>query len=185
MPVGDNGWPFAGGQLILPRPMHGQRRHLSRHQKEAHMYAKILVPLDGSPRAEAILPHATELARRYQAEVILLRVVEIPSISGFEGYDPKWHKETLAKLREEVSDYLEGVARQLQTAGVSVSHQVVNGPVVTCVLKAAEETGADLLAMASHGRCGIGRVFYGSVAAGILHRVDRPLLLIRSRQMDS
>jgi nucleotide-binding universal stress UspA family protein len=53
------------------------------------------------------------------------------------------------------------------------------------VLKAAEETGADLLAMASHGRGGIGRVFYGSVAAGILHRVDRPLLLIRSRQMDS
>ena len=149
------------------------------------MYTKILVPLDGSPRAEAILPHAEELAKRYQAEIILLRVVEIPTMTGFKGYDPKWHNETLAKLNKEASDYLEGIDQQLQAAGVSVSHQVVNGPVVSCVLKAAEETGADLIAMASHGRGGIGRVFYGSVAAGILHRVDRPLLLIRSRLMDS
>lgn len=145
------------------------------------MYAKILVPLDGSPRAEAILPHAEELARRHQAAISLLRVVELPSISGFEGYDPAWHKETLAQLRDEAARYLESVSQRLETEGVPVSHQVVNGPVVSCVLKAAEDSGADLIAMASHGRGGIGRVFYGSVAAGILHRVDRPLLLIRAR----
>ena len=149
------------------------------------MYTRILVPLDGSPRAEAILPHVEELAKRHQAEIILIQVVELPGISGFEGYDPAWHKETLAQLRKEASVYLEGVDQQLQTSGVSVTHQVVNGPVVSCVLQAAEENGADLIAMASHGRGGIGRVFYGSVAAGILHRVDRPLLLVRSRQMDT
>ena len=125
------------------------------------------------------------VSRRHQSEIILMRVVELPSVSGFEGYDPKWHKETLGKLREEATDYLEGIDQQLRASEVSVSHQVVNGPVVSYVLKVAAETGADLIAMASHGRGGIGRVFYGSVAAGILHRVDRPLLLIRSRQMDS
>ena len=149
------------------------------------MYTRILVPLDGSTRAEAILPHVEELARRHQADIILIQVVALPGISGYEGYDPAWHKEALAQLREQASDYLEGVDRRLQAKGVSVARQVVNGPVVSCVLQAAEENGADLIAMASHGRGGIGRVFYGSVAAGILHRVDRPLLLIRSRQMDA
>jgi nucleotide-binding universal stress UspA family protein len=148
------------------------------------MYSTILVPLDGSSRAEAILPHVEELARRHQAAIILLRVVELPSISGFEEYDPAWHKDALADLREEAARYLEDVHQRLQAAGVSVSHRICNGPVVSCVLKTAEEANADLIAMASHGRGGIGRVFYGSVAAGILHRVDRPLLLVRSRQVD-
>jgi nucleotide-binding universal stress UspA family protein len=128
------------------------------------------------------LPHVEELARRHQAAVALLRVVELPSISGFEGYDPAWHRETLEQLREEAADYLEVVDQRLKNEGIPVTHQVMNGPVVSCVLQAAEDAGADLIAMASHGRGGIGRVFYGSVAAGILHRVDRPLLLIRARQ---
>jgi nucleotide-binding universal stress UspA family protein len=148
------------------------------------MYSTILVPLDGSSRAEAILPHIEELARRHEAAVILLRVVELPSVSGFEEYDPAWHKETLTVLREEATRYLETVRQRLEAAGVRVSHQICNGPVVSCVLKTAADTGTDLIAMASHGRGGIGRVFYGSVAAGILHRVDRPLLLVRSRQAD-
>ena len=45
----------------------------------------------------------------------------------------------------------------------------------------AARENADLIAMASHGRTGLGRVFYGSVAAGVLHRADRPLLLIRAQ----
>jgi nucleotide-binding universal stress UspA family protein len=146
------------------------------------MYTTILVPLDGSPRAEAILPHAEELARRYQAKIILIRVVELPSISGFDGYKRGWHEEGLARLKAEATTYLESVGQRLQATDVSVSHQVLDSPVVSSILQAAEGTGADLIAMASHGRGGIGRVFYGSVAAGILQNVDRPLLLIRARQ---
>ena len=148
------------------------------------MYTRILVPLDGSPRAEAILPHAEELAKRYQAEIVLLRVVELSGISGFEEYDLTWHRETLELLRTESSKYLKGVDQRMQAAGISVSTEVCNGPGVSCILKTADSARADLIAMASHGRGGIGRVFYGSVAAGVLHRVDRPLLLIRSRPTD-
>ena len=52
----------------------------------------------------------------------------------------------------------------------------------TLKMKVAEREKADLIAMASHGRSGISRVFYGSVTSGVMQRVDRPLLLIRSRQ---
>jgi nucleotide-binding universal stress UspA family protein len=54
------------------------------------------------------------------------------------------------------------------------------GPVVRTILDVAQRENVDLIAMASHGRTGLARVYYGSVAAGVLHQVDRPLLLIRA-----
>jgi nucleotide-binding universal stress UspA family protein len=61
---------------------------------------------------------------------------------------------------------------------------VTYGPVVEGIINLAEKEGVDLIALASHGRGGLSRVFYGSVAAGLLHRVDRPLLIIRSRETE-
>jgi len=57
--------------------------------------------------------------------------------------------------------------------------------VVDAILQSAEQEKVDLIAMSSHGRGGLARVFYGSVAAGLLQRVDRPLLIIRSRHPES
>ena len=57
---------------------------------------------------------------------------------------------------------------------------VANGPIVERIIDVAGGEDADLIAIASHGRTGLSRVFYGSVAAGLLHRIDRPLLIIRS-----
>jgi nucleotide-binding universal stress UspA family protein len=59
---------------------------------------------------------------------------------------------------------------------------VVGSTIVDAICEAAELDKVDLIAMASHGRTGAARVFYGSVDAGVLHRVDRPLLIIRSRE---
>jgi nucleotide-binding universal stress UspA family protein len=55
-----------------------------------------------------------------------------------------------------------------------------DGPIVEEIINIADRENVDLIAMASHGRTGLPRAFYGSVAAGILHRIDRPLLLVRS-----
>ena len=69
---------------------------------------------------------------------------------------------------------------ELGSLGIDVKSATESGPVVSVSLDVAEREGADLIAMASHGRTGLGRVFYGSVAEGILHKADRPLLLIRA-----
>ena len=69
---------------------------------------------------------------------------------------------------------------EFREKGIEARTRVVYGPVVQAIIDAAEGKDADLIAMASHGRSGLSGVFYGSVAAGVLHRVDRPLLLIRS-----
>jgi nucleotide-binding universal stress UspA family protein len=146
------------------------------------MYNTILVPLDGSKRAEAILPHVEELAQRYDAKVIFLQVVEpIPLIVGPEGAHMALHQQELEQRTREAETHLAGLQGEFREKGIRARARIVYGPVVEAILHAAEREGADLIAIASHGRSGLSQVFYGSVAAGVLHRVDRPLLLIRSR----
>jgi nucleotide-binding universal stress UspA family protein len=145
------------------------------------MYKTIVVPLDGSKRAESILPHAESLARCLGARIVLLQVVE-PNVAMITPYDmvPYYDPKEAERLLGESRGYLIAKESELRAQGIDVKAVVESGPVVTVILDVAEREQADLIAMASHGRSGLGRVFYGSVAAGILHKADRPLLLIRA-----
>ncbi len=147
------------------------------------MYQTILVPLDGSPRAERILPHVEELAAKFASRVILLQVIE-PAVIMVSPYDiaPYNAVDEMQRQIAEAQSYLDGIESRLRDKGVQVKHCIEQGPVTPGILAVAEREQADLIAMASHGRSGLSRVFYGSVAAGILHRADRPLLLIRAQE---
>jgi len=150
------------------------------------MYECILVPLDGSQRAEAILPHVEELAMRFDARVIFLHVVEPPPIitdseimdsetSYLEGFQGQ-----MEEMKKQAGLYLESVQGKFREKGIESRVQISYGPVVEGIIGIAKSQDADLIAIASHGRSGLSRVFYGSVTAGILHRADRPLLVVRS-----
>ena len=144
------------------------------------MYAKILVPLDGSARAERILTHVEQMARSFGSNVILLRVVEpIVTVSSADVFIPA--NDTFAAKLAQARVYLDGVKTRFQEKRIEVESRVVGNTIVDAVCETAETEKVELIAMASHGRTGAGRVFYGSVAAGVLHRIDRPLLIIRSR----
>ena len=145
------------------------------------MYKTILVPLDGSKRAEVILPHVEELAQRFEAKVIFLGVIEPETvIVSAEPVFTQIDDEAIHQRLDMVKTYLNGMAGEFREKGITARIHFNQGPVVESIIQAAEKEDADLIAMASHGRTGLSRVFYGSVAAGILHRVDRPLLLIRA-----
>jgi len=145
------------------------------------MYHNILVPLDGSKRAEAILRHVEDLAGRYGATVIFLRVVEpVPLSVGLEGAYSLL-PEDFERWTKQAESYLSALQDQYREKGIEVQTRVAHGSPVEAITEVAESEGVDLIAMASHGRTGLPQVYYGSVAAGVLHRVDRPLLLIRSR----
>jgi nucleotide-binding universal stress UspA family protein len=149
--------------------------------EEVGVYSNILVPLDGSDRAEAILLHVEELALRYQAKVIFLQVVEpTPIVMGPEGALVALHQQELERRTKWAQSYLAARQEELHKKGIETRTCIAYGPVVEAIIDTAEREGADLIAIASHGRTGLSRVFYGSVAAGVLHRVDRPLLLVRS-----
>ena len=145
------------------------------------MYKKILVPLDGSKRAEAILPHVEDLAHRYDAEVIFISVVEYePVVVAAEPIYTAFDPNERQKRLDDTKTYLAGIQGEFKAKGIKSQTYLGNGSVVPEIISVAERENVDLIAMASHGHTGLARVFYGSVAAGVLHRIDRPLLLIRS-----
>jgi nucleotide-binding universal stress UspA family protein len=143
------------------------------------MYNTILVPLDGSERAEAILPYVETLAQRCSAKVIFIQVVEPPPYEGPHEHLPGG---VLDRHIKQAESYLTGLQKKFREKGIEAQTRVeVYGPVVAGIMDAAQAEGADLIALSSHGRTGLPEVFYGSVAAGVLHRADRPLLLVRSQ----
>jgi len=145
------------------------------------VYKTILAPLDGSKRAEAILGHVEELAQRYDARVILLRVIEpVPLTIGLEGSCVVFREEYERQIAQ-AEAYLSALAGEFREKGIEAQTCIDYGSTVEAIISAAKHEEADLIAIASHGRSGLAQVFYGSVAAGVLHRIDRPLLLIRSR----
>jgi nucleotide-binding universal stress UspA family protein len=148
------------------------------------MYHKILVPLDGSKRADRILPHVEGLARRYKAKVIFLQVVEHKAITTPEGAFLNLTDQEFDQAKKRAETHLKGLQGEFREINIESKIHVIHGPVVEGILNIAALEGVDLIALASHGRGGLARVFYGSVAAGLLHRVDRPLLIIRSREME-
>ena len=148
------------------------------------MYHKILVPLDGSKRAERILPHVEELARRYKAKVIFLQIVEYKAIATPEGAYMNLSDQEFDQAKKQAEKHLGGIRGEFREKNIESQAHVIYGPVVEGIISMAVQEGVDLIALASHGRGGLSRVFYGSVAAGLLHRVDRPLLIIRSRNSE-
>ena len=146
------------------------------------MYHKILVPLDGSKRAEKILPHVEELSIRYKAKVIFLQVVEYKTVPTTEGVFIDLTEQEFDHAKKQARAYLQGVQGEFREKNIESQTHVTYGPVAARIISMAAQEDVDLIALASHGRGGLSRVFYGSVAAGLLHRVDRPMLIIRSRE---
>lgn len=148
------------------------------------MYQKILVPLDGSKRAEKILPHVEELAAHYQAAVTLLQIIPLAGNILTAGVITPL-PDQLDSEKKLAEFYLSNIKAGLEEKQIETrTHVVVSGQVVDAILRTAEEENIHLIAMSSHGHSGLSRVFYGSVAAGLLHRIDRPLLIIRSRKAE-
>lgn len=150
------------------------------------MYKTILVPLDGSELAETVLPHVEELARLFGSMVVLLSVLELPHLVGLPKGDlfdalPQMTPAEVNRELTEVRRYLDEKADQLKQKGVEARVLVEYGPVVVTIMRAARQEDAGLIAMASHGRGGMADVYYGSVAAGVLQRIDRPLLIVRAQ----
>ena len=129
------------------------------------MYETILVPLDGSKRAEAILPHVEELARRFGAKVIFLQILEDAMVLGYdEVVDIATYQKGRDQCRKEAESYLAGLEGVFKEKNIRTQKIVSSyGSVVQSIIDTAERESADLIAMASHGRGSLSRVYYGSV----------------------
>jgi nucleotide-binding universal stress UspA family protein len=135
----------------------------------------ILVPLDGSPLAEAALPTAVELVKGDSGTtVVLLRAVDTRTLPGLDLI-----KAHVSVIRE-AEEYLEAVATRLRAKGVPVVRTSVwYGAAAPAIIEAAQVANADLIVMSTPGRSGLGRLVLGSVAASVLRGARTPVLLVR------
>jgi len=142
------------------------------------MYNKILVPLDGSPLAEAVLPHAQALATSQEAEIVLLRVSANPA-AEFSFSDPSLAATLIDSLEAESLIYLQLIRSRLQRAGLRTSFLIRQGAIAETILSVAGEIKADVVAMSTHGRSGVRRWLLGSIANRVVNHSPIPVLLIR------
>jgi nucleotide-binding universal stress UspA family protein len=143
------------------------------------VYERVLVPLDGSALAEAILPFAERVAGPLDAEVILVRVVEPISPAEAMASAGVVTPDTYLVREMEARRYLQDLAGRLSEKGLRVKTRVEVGRPSDEILAAAKSAGADLVAMTTHGRSGLGRVLFGSVAEAVLRGSPLPVLMVR------
>jgi nucleotide-binding universal stress UspA family protein len=146
---------------------------------------RILVPLDGSALAEQALPLAIELARRAQAELILLQVV-MPLVEYAAGLSrltrplPQSIQFTDV-LREQAQQQLATTINRFGTYKIVMTPVVAMGHPAEAIVDVAMERQADLIVMATHGYSGLQRWALGSVADKVLHAATMPLILLHAR----
>jgi nucleotide-binding universal stress UspA family protein len=145
------------------------------------MYNQILIPLDGSELAEMALPHAESLALKYDATLVLLSIVTPPVITSRGAKAMELFEAQIDTLMEEAAGYLDTLKEKFAEKQIKAKTFTKLGPVVKSILEFADNDNVDLVLIASHGRSGLGRFFYGRVAAGILNRVGQPLMVIRCK----
>lgn len=143
------------------------------------MYERILLTLDSSRLAESAIPHAVAVTKAFEASLCILSVVPVIPDEGAGGpaMAVAWEVQVA-----NIEEYLAGVEKALKSQGVEAQIEVRRGNVSEEILLFSEKFDADLIVMSTHGRSGLGRWVYGSVADRVLRHAEVPVLLVRAAE---
>ncbi|MFC2068199.1 universal stress protein [Chloroflexota bacterium] len=141
------------------------------------MYQKILAPFDGSELSECTIEHIKTIAVGCQVrEVILLTVmVPLPQVTQL---GEEWQRDTDKKTHEAAENHLKNIAAILNKEGLSTQTIVTPGLAADEILEHAKKSQADLIIMSTHGRSGISRWVFGSVAEKVVRHSIVPVLAV-------
>ena len=142
------------------------------------MYKRVVIPLDGSRLAEGILPFILQIAGPLDLEVVLVRVMPLIMPQAIEG-TTHFNVDNVAARLNEAREYLAPITDDLRRRGVRVTIDARHGEPVAEIVAAARAAKADLIAMTTHGRTGLSRLLFGSVAEAVLRQTEIPVLMMR------
>lgn len=143
-------------------------------------YRKIVVPIDLSGWSLRAIPHAVDIARNHRSEVILLHVFRPPASEYTDQIALAGQDDQIQALREEVKRRLMGIRGELREENLNVRVQMIEGAgVANLVCDYVNNEGVDLVVMSTHGRTGLSRFLFGSVANQIIQGVNVPVLMVR------
>ena len=152
------------------------------------MYEHLLVALDGSPAAERVLDHAEALAVAFRSTVTLLRatisaealLAQSAGTGSSAGDVPVMDPTPILDAdRDAAAEYLDAIAARLRRHDLTVNTEHPEGPAAEEIVDRARAIGASLILMTTHGRSGLGRVVFGSVADSVIRHSTCPVLLVR------
>jgi nucleotide-binding universal stress UspA family protein len=156
------------------------------------VYEQLLVPLDGSRFAEAALDKAVELAARLKSKVILFNAITpLDRIIGetlpWGSLDPEADQVPVGVARERfeaekrrAQAYFDTLKDKYRTRGVEMETHLEEGDAAEAILRFADSSGVSLIVMSTHGRGGLARLRFGSVADAVVRNSRTPVLLVRS-----
>ncbi len=170
-----------------------ERTHAAADQPASNLYARIVVALDGSTRAELVLPYVEALATQFGSSVILLHATTptevianpaaaatmlplAPSISD----TPIDFTPVVGAERRAFESQLHALAQSLRSRGLTVGYEQHEGAPADVIVARARELDASLIAMTTHGRGGIARLVFGSTAEAVLRHAPCPVMLVRA-----
>lgn len=157
------------------------------------MYAKIVVPLDGSELSEHSLPHATAIAKQFEATLHLVRVFEMSALAAgaVPIADPSLaaasvssgvYEQAMEAEHEKVESYLKEVADRIKGDVAKLEYSVQHGSTVEILVSLVEQLPADLVVMTTKGEGGFKRFVFGSVTSDLLRRLEVPVLVVPNKE---
>lgn len=149
------------------------------------MYKRILVPMDGSPLAEEVLPHVKPLAQAFDTEVVLLQVIVEPAEAFAVRSSPLSQPKSVRKIQTQTKTYLKKVCAKLEKDGVRATYLIREGGVPETIIDVANFMEADVIAMSTHGHSPTRLFLLGSVTYQVVRRSPLPVLVIRSESVNT
>ena len=160
------------------------------------MYKKILVPLDGSERAECVLSHVDKFAADcFVDSFFFVRVVKpVDFLSIAKSVDPEADPKEFDNMKRNIdkielkrtffaAKYLEDLAKRVQKGKIKYKTDVLVGKIAESIVDYADTNEIDLIIIASHGRSGINRWMHGSIADKVLRSSRAPVLMVRPNEI--
>jgi nucleotide-binding universal stress UspA family protein len=164
-----------------PVPVLLLRAAAAKKRRPGSIFAKLLLPLDGSAAGETALPYVLEIAAKLKSKVTLLSVVEsgqhVHTIGGLDYI--RFPEQQVQKMRQDLSAYLDGAVKKFRDRGIEARAELTTGHAAEEIIKRAKAAGARLVAMSSHGKSGLRQWVLGSVSNKVLHAGKAHLLLTK------
>jgi nucleotide-binding universal stress UspA family protein len=150
------------------------------------MYGPIILPLDGSELAEVAVPHAIELAHELDTEILVVRAIQSPAqiygvtAIGAEAGFAVAYQHLYESVIKDANTYVARQVEALRNLGLTATGHCQVGIPADVILDVAAEYPKALIVIASHGRSGVSRWAFGSVADRVLHAAPVPVIVIRA-----
>ena len=164
------------------------------------MFQRVIVPLDGSPLSELAIQPGVEMAKRYDSPLVLLRAYDGPdrvarslalSQASAGGAPVVMDPGTVQSMTDaaeagegDIEAYLTGQATRLTDSGLKVLTLAVDGDAADAIVNETEREPGALLVMTTHGRSGLSKLVFGSVAQDVMHRARVPVTVIRPGEQE-